>query len=141
MKYLSILGMLLFSVEVSAYECGSSPFRTSENGKGVKVGLFIQNEDFVNSPKWSLGSGEPPLSISKAASIISDWANQNYTKFDSMKISSITLQENGCLVLKDHWIYVVDINPIIDGNELFGGGYMAAITMEGKIIEPRDISE
>jgi hypothetical protein len=36
---------------------------------GTKIGILISEGQFAKAPSWSVGSGEPPLPISKAVEI------------------------------------------------------------------------
>ncbi len=141
MKYLVTLLLLAISKSAFSYDCGSSPFISTQKDNGEKIGLFASKKDFEGAEKWLIENGEPPLSISEAVLLASEWANRKYTRFDSIKINSITLQEASCSKLKGHWLYVLDLSPVIDGNKLYGSGYMVAITMSQNILEPRAFSE
>ena len=141
MKYLIATILYLVSASAFSYDCGERPFRTSTNNNGEKIGLFAAKEYFVASPKWEIGEGEPPLQISEAIALVSTWANQKYTRFDSMEIRSVQLQERSCIDSKGDWLYVVELDPVIDGNKLFGGSYTVAVTMAGEIIESKRINE
>ncbi len=141
MNYLAAIILCSISMSAFAYDCGSYPFRTSTTDNGEKIGLFAEEEYFVGAPKWEIGQGEPPLQISEAISIISTWANQKYIRFDSMEIRSVQLQERSCLGVEGDWFYVIELDPVIDGNKLFGGNYTFAVTMSGEIIEPTKINE
>ena len=72
---------------------------------------------------------------------MSEWARNFYTRFDSVAVNGVRLQEYGCWEARGNWLYVFDRSPVIDGNKLYGGAYMAAVTMSGRVIGPREISE
>ena len=91
----------------------------------------------TKTPKWSPGEGEPPLPISQVVAIATKWAKGKYTRYDSVKIRSIDLDERGCGSLKGHWYYIVNFTPVIDGNAVFGSGNFAAVLMDGTVIGPQ----
>tara|TARA_R110002073_G_scaffold329152_2_gene511184 strand:- start:777 stop:1211 length:435 start_codon:yes stop_codon:yes gene_type:complete len=141
--FLAIIAALsLFSATTAfAYKCGDSAFTSTTTQDGKKVGLFASAKDFEGAKEWDVNSGEPPLSISQAVSIVTEWSKGFYTRFDSVSVNSFRMQEYGCWDAKGHWLYVFDLSPIIDGNKLHGGAYMAAVTMAGKVIEPTEFDE
>jgi hypothetical protein len=144
MKYFLKIATILTLASASpvfAYKCGDSPFTSTRTQDGKKIGLFATAKDFLGADKWDINSGEPPLSISQAIAIINEWSKGFYTRFDSMVVNSFRVQEYGCWDAKGHWLYVFDLSPIVDGNKLHGGAYMVAVTMSGKVIEPRKFSE
>ena len=141
MKFMFLILALVVSTSVFAYECGDHPFSSTSKQDGSKIGLFATLEDFDGSKSWSIENGEPPLSISEAVVIVKAWAASFYTRFDSVAVSSFRMQGDVCWKAKDQWVYVFDLAPIIDGNKLYGSAYMAAVTMSGKVIEPREYSE
>lgn len=36
-------------------------------------------------------------------------------------VRELSLKKYGCSLVSDRWYYVVDLNPVIDGNELWSG--------------------
>ena len=144
MKYfLTIITILILASATPsfAYKCGDSPFTSTRTQDGKKIGLFATSKDFEGTEKWDINNGEPPLSISQAISIVTEWSKGFYTRFDSVAVNSFRVQEYGCWDAKGHWLYVFDLSPIIDGNKLHVGAYMVAFTMSGKVMEPREFSE
>ena len=138
MKYVyAILVSIFVSAQSFASACGDHPFYASHENDGRKIGLFANSDDFLNSPTWDIDDGEPPLSISVAVSLVKNWAKDFYPKFDSVSISTVGLQRLGCWDLANHWVYVFSLAPVIDGNTLYGGGYVVAVTMAGKIVPPK----
>ena len=128
--------MVLISQQAFAYECGERPF-TSMTVNGVNVGIFAKVEDFEGSPEWKIDEGDPPLSISSAVTLVKKWSVVFYPRFDSVNISSFKMVGSACWTLKNQWVYVFTLTPVIDGNELHGA-YIVAVTMNGTILEPRE---
>ncbi|MDQ2076384.1 hypothetical protein [Marinimicrobium sp. ABcell2] len=138
---LATIILLAISSSVFAYECGDRAFTSTRTQDGSSIGLFASAEDFEGAEKWDINSGEPPLSVSQAVSIVTEWAEGFYHRFDSMAVKSVRIQEYGCWDARGHWLYVFSLSPVIDDNRLHGSGYMAAVTMSGKVIEPREFGE
>lgn len=127
------------AVSTAAYagpDCGDHPVMTTTKDDGTTIGIVISDEQRKKSPAWEIESGEPPLSISKAVAAATDWGKKTYTRFDDVRIHSISLSSIGCHSVKDKWYYLVSLSPIIDGNAVYGSGYFAAVLMDGTVIGP-----
>ncbi len=122
-------------------KCGDHPFMSSTKSDGTKVGLFATVEMLRKTPKWNPEAGEPPISISHAVSEVKRWAKSFYSRFDDIEVDRISLSENVCWEVKGRWLYVISLTPIVDGNKLHGSSYMAAVLMDGTIIEPRTYAD
>ena len=126
---------LLFSSY--AYACGDHPVMSTRKNDGTQIGLFISQQQIESTQKWSPQDGEPPLGISAAYRIIKEWAETEYIRYDEVKIKEISLKPYGCSLVSSRWYYVIDLNPIIEGNELWGSGNWVAVLMDGTIIGTR----
>ena len=131
---------LLGAISAAAYaegpDCGDHPVMTTTKDDGTAVGIVITDDQRRKSPTWNIESGEPPLSISKAIAAAKVWGKKTYTRFDDVRIHSVSLSSIGCYSVKDKWYYLVNFSPIIDGNAVYGSGYFAAILMDGTVIGP-----
>src|SRR5690242_14028169 len=65
--------------------CGSQPMTTITKADGAKVGLLISPAQISNAPAWTPESGEPPLAVSKAVQLATEWAKKEYKRFDAMQ--------------------------------------------------------
>lgn len=140
-KYLILVLASFIATPGIAFQCGERPFTSTRFQDGTQIGLFAESEHFEGAQTWEINNGEPPLSISQAITIVQEWAETFYERYDSVKVSNLRLQEFGCGEARHHWLYVFNLTPVIDGHKLYGGAYMAAVTMSGKVIEPRKFSE
>jgi hypothetical protein len=138
MKYLALVVLFSFFLNSNAIGCENKPFITSQTGDGKSFGLFADAKYFKNAPEWNIASDEPPLSISSAVEIVNSWAESFYHKYDKVKIENIRIQSPWCMGDKA-WVYVFTLQPEIDGNPVFGSQYLAAVTMSGELIEPREV--
>ena len=133
------VAVLLGAASAAAYagpDCGNHPVMTMTKDDGTTIGIVISDERRKKFPAWKIGSGEPPLSISKAVAAATDWGKKTYTRIDDVRIHSISLSSISCLSVKDKWYYLVSFSPIIDGNAVYGSGYFAAVLMDGTVVGP-----
>lgn len=131
---LCVLGLDLWSAY--GFECGRMAVHSVIIDDGKKLSLFMSEEQFDPTLEWSPGQGEPPLSISKATKLALDWAKNKYSRFDSVGIWSIAMYRYSCFTSKEHWFYIFNFQPIIEGAKLFGGAHFAAVLMDGTVIGP-----
>jgi hypothetical protein len=137
---IALLPFLLAAVTTSALaggpDCGDHPVMTAMKDDGTAIGIVISEEQRKRSPTWNIESGEPPLSISKAVAAAKAWGKKTYTRYDDVRIHSVSLSPIGCFSVKDKWYYLVNFSPIIDGNSVYGSGYFAAVLMDGTVVGP-----
>lgn len=134
-KFIPILAFLFSS---SAIACGEHPVMSTTKDDGAKVGIFLSSSAVEQTTHWQPDEGEPPLSISDAYRLVKEWAEHEYSRYDTVRIDSITLREYGCSTVRNRWYYLLDIRPVIDGNELFGSGDWAAVLFDRTVIGPRE---
>ncbi len=133
-RYFVLLFVFLVPVKASLACDGALVSTLTDDGK--RIALKVSEEEILSAPKWKLSDGEPPLSISQAYQAAMEWAKDKYKRYDSVKVWSLELKGYNCSTHRDRWLYVVEFQPIIDGNRLFGSGNWAAILMDGKVIGP-----
>ena len=114
--------------------CGSNPVISTKKDDGTKRGLFITQQEIETAPKWSPNLGEPHLSISTIYTLVKEWAKTEYIRYEGIVVTQIALQPYRCSSVKDRWYYIVDFNPVFDGNQVYAGGHWAAVLMDGTII-------
>ena len=135
-----ILAITLMLLSDAVFACGGGdeyPVMSSHKDDGTKIGLFISQAQIEKTQAWSPENGEPPLSVSSAYQIAISWGHQHYTRYDGVKIREISIKKYGCSLVSDRWYYVMDITPVIDGNEVWSGGSWAGVLMDGTVIGPR----
>ena len=104
---------------------------------GEERTLVIDSSALERTPKWTPGSGNPPLSVAKATEIALWWSKKHFARFDSAEIKSITLSNPGCFSTSKHWFYVFEFEPVLAGNRMYRPGNWAAVLMDGSIIETK----
>jgi hypothetical protein len=119
--------------------CGSQPMTTITKADGSKFGLFISPAQIANSPAWTPETGDPPLAVSKAVQLATEWAKKEYKRFDGVQARGINLGTYGCAAPKDRWYYTVHFAPIMDTIPLLVPGYFAAVLMDGTVIGPAPV--
>ncbi|NVK39732.1 MAG: hypothetical protein HWE39_00685 [Oceanospirillaceae bacterium] len=134
-----ILGLSILISE-SAFACDDSkhPVLSSRKNDGTKVGLFIQEDKIKNTEEWVPDKGSPPFSITAAYKIIKEWAQEHYSRYDGVNVREISLKRYECSSVPNLWYYLIDLNPVIDGNELWGPGNWAAVLMDGTVIGAKE---
>lgn len=127
--------MLVFQSGLgSAQECDDLPLVRTEKDDGSRVGLFISNEQFAATPVWHPRDGEPPVSLSDAYSLVTEWARTAYPKYDRAEVREIALQSQFCVHENRRWYYHFEFTLIFDGKYVAGTGNWAAVLMDGSVI-------
>ena len=127
--------------EVLAEEqsCGSQAMMTMTKADGSKIGLFILPTQISNSPAWSPETGDPPLPVSKAVQLATEWAKKEHKRFDGVQVRGINLGAYGCPAPKDRWYYTVHFVPVVETIPLMVPGYFVSVLMDGTIIGPTPV--
>lgn len=94
---------------------------------------------FVAQPQWTPSSGNPPLPIAKAAEVADAWIKKKNPDIKAFSISSIALAVSHTWHGKpeDRWYYKIEFQPIVGGQRLFGGQFLAVVLFDGTVVEPR----
>ena len=137
-KYKVFILFVLFSSMGSAIACGNHALISTTKDNGKKIGLFISPEQIKKTPTWSPQNGEPPLSVSKAFTILKKWSKEYYARYDDVAIHEISLKKYHCLNISDHWFYSFELAPIIEGNQLRFSGNWAAVLFDGTVIGTKE---
>ena len=137
MKKLAILTLVIFQVwSAMALACGDSPVLSTRKDDGTEIGLFLPESKMQSTSKWTPELGEPPLSPSEAYRIAIDWARLKYTRYDDVRVREISLTRYRCSNIDDRWYYLMDLEPVIDGNSVWGPGNWVAVLMDGTVVAP-----
>lgn len=142
MLHVLLMAVSLLSVtQVFAQEasCGSQAMVTIAKADGSKSGLIIAPTQISSSPAWSPETGEPPLPLSKAVQLATEWAKKEHKRFDGVQVRGVNVTPYGCPTPKDRWYYTVHFAPIIDSIPLLAPGYFVAVLMDGTIIGPTPV--
>ncbi len=133
-KYLVLISFFLLPAKTLLACDGALVSTRTDDGK--RIALKVSEEEIQAAPKWKISDGEPPLSVTQAYQAAMEWAKEKYKRYDSVKVWSLALKGYNCSTHRDRWLYIVEFQPIIDGNHLYGSGNWAAILMDGKVIGP-----
>ena len=135
----AMMALFLFATgPVAACGGGDYPVMSTRKDDGTQIGLFISQAQIDRTQAWKPELEEPPLSVSAAYRAAIDWGRQHYTRYDGVNVRELSLNKYNCSLVSDRWYYVFDLNPVIDGNELWSGGNWAAVLMDGTVIGPRE---
>lgn len=137
MSRLAILFVLALGVAPAfAGSCEDFPIYSVRDMDGTQHAIVVSGKKIENTPSWTPGSGEPPLSLSDAISKALAWAKKTYTRFDNVLIEDIEVRRYGCSS-QNRWYYLVAFAPVIEGGSVRGIGYFAAVLMDGTVIGPQ----
>jgi hypothetical protein len=133
-KITLVFTLMTLCFSASTFSCEDHAVVTTQRDDGTKIGLVVPNGRLKDAPVWKPEDGEPPLSITAARDAVLKWAKDEYSRYDSVEISEISLKRSGYCSSGEYWFYVFDLRPVIDGNTLWGGGNWAAVLMDETVI-------
>lgn len=118
--------------------CEDHTPRTTATHGGEKYALIVPGSKIEEAGSWSPDEMvSPPLATYKAYSLVQNWALNNLAKFDGVEIRSIELVKYHCLngfSDNEYWYYVVEFDPLLEGNKMFGSKNFVAVLMSGDVI-------
>jgi len=127
----------LFAHATTRY-CEDHTPRTTSTHDSEKYGLVVPGSKVEKAGSWSPKEMiSPPLATYKAYSLVQDWAVNNLPKFDGIEIRSVELVKYHCLAgfsKQEYWYYVVEFDPLLDGNKMYGSKNLVAVLMSGEVI-------
>jgi hypothetical protein len=113
-----------------------TPYADGNQRRWLQGGDFNFAGTDITNAEVGTGSWRASLPLSKAVQLAEQWARNEYKRYESVRVHSISLGEYGCPDQKGHWYYTVYFSPVIDGNVLFGSGHFAAVLMNGVVVGP-----
>ena len=134
---LAVLALLSCSgCAQESHACGSTTVYTvTENG--AKYSLVLDSAIMERTPVWDPSSGDPPLSVAKAAATVGAWAKAHYPGTDSSPIRAISLDQFGCSGGSvGHWYYRFDLTLREQDGTFVPAGNFAAVLMDGSVVGP-----
>jgi hypothetical protein len=99
----------------------------------------VTTQRFEAQPKWLPTNPALPLTIPKAVDAAQTWIKKKNPEVKEFAVSSIAISPIGCCSSKsqDRWYYRIEFNPIVGGQPLFGGHFIAVVLFDGTLVEPR----
>lgn len=90
-------------------------------------------------PRWTPASGEqPPLPIAKAVELGKVWIRKRYADVKHFEVTSVALMRAGCCVAADErWFYRLQFEPVVGGQRMFGGRFVAVVLLDGTVVDPK----
>ena len=131
-----ILGVL---GAVAAHAQSSRPvFLLGQGDMATMHNWEVPRKQYEALPTWSPADGSPPLAVNRALEIGSAWIKSRHPdikQFDSLSLSFVRA---GCCVSGDErWFYRIDFQPVVSGQRMYGGQFIAVVLMNGTVVEPR----
>lgn len=99
----------------------------------------VPRNRFVAQSPWTPAAGAPPLAISKAAEIAEAWIKAKNPEIKKFAVASIALTVGRTWgpESKDRWYYRIEFQPVVGGQRLSGGMFIAVVLFDGTVVEPR----
>ncbi len=98
----------------------------------------VPRKQYEALSKWSPADGSPPLAVNKALEIGSAWIKKRHPDVKQFDSSSLSFVRAGCCVSGDErWFYRIDFQPVVSGQRMYGGQFIAVVLMNGTVVEPR----
>ena len=137
----------VFFLAVTAFATPSAAqtftIATSVGQDGRRYVYEISQERANGLPQWDQrAASEPPLSMSEAKKRAEAWLMSQTPEVKTFELSSASLTKTvaplGSCRLAGCWFYRMNLDPVVAGRRLAGGGdFTAIVLMDGSIVEPR----
>ncbi len=108
---------------------------------GTMLRFAVQESDLASVPTWRPEEGQAaPLDLKFAIALGRDAVRKHHPDVQEFDLSWVTL---GRLEPPHHdvWYYHIRFAPVVGGQALKGGLYIACILMNGTVIEPKEYVE
>lgn len=86
-------------------------------------------------PRWSPVAA-PPLPMGKALELGEAWLRKRHPEVRQFAVASITLKPREAGE-GERWFYRLEFQPVVGGQRLWGGQFVAVVLFDGTIVEPR----
>lgn len=100
----------------------------------------VSRQKWAAQPKWSpASSGPPPLAIAKAVEIGEAWLRKRHADVKQFFVASVALRLQSSFGpdTSEGWFYRLEFQPIVAGQRLWGGQFVAVVLFDGSVVEPR----
>ena len=97
----------------------------------------------VTKPKWNAQpawspAAAPPLPMGKALEIGEAWLRKQHPDVKQFAVASITLKPREAAEgAGERWFYRLEFQPVVGGQRLWGGHFVAVVLFDGTVVEPR----
>jgi hypothetical protein len=100
----------------------------------------VSRQRWGAQPTWTpSSSGSPPLPIAKAVELGEGWLRKRHADVKQFAVSSVALrpQSSSGQDIVDGWYYRLEFQPVVAGQRLWGGQFVAVVLFDGTVVEPR----
>lgn len=98
----------------------------------------VPRKQYEALPKWAPRSNAVPFSIADAVRTSEEWIKKRHPEVKKFDVSSVSLVRAGCCVPSDErWFYRVEFRPVVAGQRLHGGHFVAVVLLDGSLVEPK----
>ena len=115
-------------------------FLLGEGRNNVMHNWEVLRDKWEAQPAWTPGSGTPPpLAIAKAVELGEAWLLKRHSDLKKLAVQQITLkaQAESSPGTTEGWFYRIQYQPVVAGQRLWGGEFIAVVLLDGTIIAPR----
>ena len=119
------------------------PLRYMRVHNGGELQFDITRTQIEKVPAWTPQDGTaPPLQIDAAVDLGLASVRARHPDFSTFELGLIEISRiHTPHPLPNRWAYFVRFTPVVDGNRVMGGTYVAAVLMDGTILEPVTIPQ
>jgi hypothetical protein len=123
----------------AAHAQSSSPvFLLGQGDMTTMHNWELPRKQYEALPRWSPTDGAPPLAVNKALEIGGTWIKKRHPDVKQFDALSLSFVRAGCCVSGDErWFYRMDFQPVVSGQRMYGGQFIAIVLMNGTVVEPR----
>jgi len=105
--------------------------------EGLMFGFEVSAERVEKLPRWSPSGAQPPLPIGAAVQAAEEWIKKRHAEIRQFEVSTVALSRVTWPGLADRWYYRIEFQPIVGGQRLYGGQFIAVVLFDGSVVEPR----
>lgn len=115
-------------------------FLLGEGRNNIMQNWEVPHDKWGAQPAWTPTSGKPPpLAIAKAVELGEAWLLKRHSDVKKLVVQQITLkaQAESSPRTNEGWFYRIQYQPVVAGQRLWGGEFVAVVLLDGTIIAPR----
>lgn len=125
---------------VSGAQSHRSVFLLGEGRDNVMQRWEVARDKWQSQPKWTpMSDGPPPLAIAKAVESGEAWLRKQHPDLQKLAVSQVTLKAQGQSGpgTREGWFYRIEYQPVVAGQRLWGGEFVAVVLFDGTVVVPR----
>ena len=140
----SIAACICFAALLLPAVVGAQPqrnvFLLGEGRNNVMQNWEVPRDKWQTQPTWTpTSSSPPPLAIAKAVELGEAWLLKRHSDVKKLAVQQITLksQAESSSGAAEGWFYRIQYQPVVAGQRLWGGEFVAVVLLDGTVVAPR----